>query len=167
MLKEDGIPTCEDLKRVIPHEDRLREGPVAIVECFEEIPCNPCYTSCPNDAIFEFASIHDLPTLDANLCTGCGLCITHCPGLAIFVVDLYFNKEKAKVMIPWEMLPKPSPGDEVIALNRSGKELGPVVVEKVQLTRRSDRTMVISLLVPREIAMEVRSIKVVESHEEG
>ena len=31
--------------------DRIRKGPVAVIECYEEIPCDPCRTSCPKKAI--------------------------------------------------------------------------------------------------------------------
>lgn len=166
MLKENGIPEQEDIERAIPNEERFKEGPVAIIECFEEIPCNPCYTFCSKGAIKEFASIHNLPQIDYDLCNGCGVCISHCPGLAIFVVDRSYSREEARVLIPWEMLPRPSPGQRVIALNRRGEELGAVVVERALISKKRDKTMVISLIVPQGMAMDVRSIKVVDSNEQ-
>ena len=38
--KSTGIITKEDI--AIPSEERLKKGPVVIIECVENIPCNPC-----------------------------------------------------------------------------------------------------------------------------
>ena len=64
MLKSTGIPTQKDLESVVPSKERLAKGPVAIMECFEKIPCNPCYTSCKRGAITEFEDINDRPQLN-------------------------------------------------------------------------------------------------------
>ena len=40
--------TAEDLAKVLPSEERLNKGPVAITECFQEIACNPCVAACPH-----------------------------------------------------------------------------------------------------------------------
>ena len=52
-LRETGILTTAELKEMgmFPSEERMRKGPVAIAECVEHIPCNPCETSCPFHAI--------------------------------------------------------------------------------------------------------------------
>jgi hypothetical protein len=47
----------------------------------------------------------------------------------------------------------------VKALNREGKVVGEAKVVKVMNTKRNDRTPVISLLVPKELAMEIRNIR--------
>ena len=51
MLGKTGVPTMEDVKGITPPEDRLNRGPVAVIECFQKIPCNPCYTKCISGAI--------------------------------------------------------------------------------------------------------------------
>ena len=51
MLIRDGIPTAEDLAKVLPSEERLAKGPIAITECFQQIACNPCVAACPHHAI--------------------------------------------------------------------------------------------------------------------
>ena len=51
MLIQDGIPTSEDLSKVLPPQNRLETGPVAMAECFQKIPCNPCAKACPKKAI--------------------------------------------------------------------------------------------------------------------
>lgn len=161
MLKENGIPSPQELEGIYPEEERLQAGPVAIIECFEEIPCDPCFTSCPQGAIQEFANMNHLPKIDHHRCNGCGTCIAYCPGLAIVVLDLHAGPQKARLLIPWEMLPVPAPGDRVRALNRSGEDMGEAVVEKVTSRKKKDRIKILSLLVPRELAFEVRAIQVV------
>src|SRR6056297_485525 len=59
-----GIPTKDDLKKVIPPSKVLAQGPVVIVECFQNIPCDPCAASCPSGAIQPFEDINDLPLVD-------------------------------------------------------------------------------------------------------
>ena len=84
----------------IPSAERRAKGPVACIECFQHIPCNPCEASCPRHAITIGSEITDLPRLDETLCNGCGLCMTRCPGLAIFTVDE--SGERARVSFPYE-----------------------------------------------------------------
>jgi len=162
MLKETGIPTQSDIEEKIPTKERLERGPVAIIECFTSIPCDPCYHSCPVHAIEEFADINDMPVLDFDKCTGCGMCIAQCPGQAIFVVDYSFSEDRGIVKIPYEFLPVPEEGEEVIALNRAGEEIGTAIVEKVQSTKVFDRTRIVWLSVPKDKLMEVRNFKVKE-----
>ena len=35
----------------IPSEERMKLGPVACIECLQQIPCNPCEEACPRGAI--------------------------------------------------------------------------------------------------------------------
>lgn len=161
MLEKTGIPTSVELNSVKPSEKRLKEGPVAIIECFREIPCDPCFYSCPFEAIKEFEDINDKPKLDYQKCTGCGNCIASCPGLAIFVVD--YNKNT--ISLPYEFLPIPAKGDIVIGLDREGKEVCKAEVSKVRDPEKNDKTAVITIKVPKEYLMEVRNIKVGDSHE--
>ena len=99
------------------------------------------------------------PVVDEDKCTGCGTCIPGCPGQAIFVVDLNYSKQKALLMIPYEFLPLPKPDSKVKALDREGKVVGEAKVVKVMNSKRNDRTPVISLLVPKELAMKIRNIR--------
>ena len=160
MLEKTGIPTAQDIKEKMPNEERMKSGPVAIVECFHSIPCDPCYHSCPVGAFAEFEDINDLPELDFSECTGCGMCIAKCPGLAIFVVDYTYSEKRGIVKLPYEFLPLPEEGDKVTALDRSGEEVGKAVVEKVQFPPNADRTAVVWLSVPKDKLMDVRNFKV-------
>lgn len=158
MLERTGIPTDDDLEKVIPDKKRLAKGPVVIIECFQRIPCDPCAISCKLGAIKPFKDINDLPIVDFDKCTGCGICISSCPGLAIFVIDMNYSDEKSLIKLPHEMLPLPEKEEDVYALDRAGSILGTVKVIKV--IKIKDKTNIISLEVPKGMAMKVRSIKV-------
>lgn len=158
MLERTGVATEKDLARVLPPKERMMKGPVAIIECFQKIPCNPCYTFCSRGAIKEFADINDCPTIDFDKCNGCGICISNCPGLAIFVVDESYHEGKALIKIPYEYRPLPVPGQEVDALDREGKKVGTAQVVRVQNTKAQDRTPIISIAVDKNLSQQVRNI---------
>jgi len=158
MIYKTGVPTKEDLQKVAPSAERLAKGPVAVIECFQRIPCNPCYTACKRGAIKEFRDINDLPEIDHDLCNGCGLCVSKCPGLAIFIIDETYSEKEALVKLPYEFVPLPKEGDTVKALNREGRVVGEARVVKIQNGKYEDRTPVISVAVPKELSMVVRNI---------
>jgi len=157
MLEKTGIPTDDDLEKVIPDKKRLARGPVVTIECFQRIPCDPCAISCKLGAIKPFKDINDLPMVDFDKCTGCGICISSCPGLAIFVIDMNYSDEKSLIKLPHEMLPLPEKGEDVYALDRAGSILGKVKV--VRVLKIKNKTNIISLEVPKSMVMKVRSIK--------
>jgi len=158
VLERTGIPTDDDLEKVIPDKKRLAKGPVVIIECFQKIPCDPCAISCKLGAIKPFKDINDLPQVDFDKCTGCGICISSCPGLAIFVIDQNYSDKKSLIKLPHEMLPLPEKGEDVYALDRAGSILGKAKV--VRVLKIKNKTNIISLEVPKSTAMKVRSIKV-------
>ena len=159
-LINDGIPTAEDLAKVLPSAERLAKGPVSIIECFQNIPCNPCVAACPQKAISMGDDINNLPKVDTDKCNGCGLCIRKCPGLAILVVDMTYSDDYALVKFPFEYTPVPEKGQKAIGLNRAGEEVGEFEVERAISGGAENKTWTISLKVPKDKAMEVRNIKV-------
>ncbi|MCL1994483.1 MAG: 4Fe-4S binding protein [Spirochaetes bacterium] len=160
MLIETGIPGKEDLAAVSPPAARIAKGPVAVIECFQEIPCNPCVDACKAGAITKAAGINDLPKLDFDKCNGCGLCITQCPGLAIFVVDGSYSETHSVVRLPYEFVPVPEKGQFACALDRAGEERGWFEVVRVASGGAKNKTTVLWLSVPKELAMEVRGVKI-------
>lgn len=160
MLEATGVPTKQDLEKKMPSEDRLLQGPVAMIECFQRIPCDPCYYSCKRGAISELIDINDIPYVDFDKCNGCSLCISNCPGLAIFVMDYNYDEEYGVIRMPYEFLPRPKIGEEVIALNREGAEVSTGKVVEVRDGKVQDKTAVVGVAVPKEFLMEVRNIKI-------
>lgn len=160
ILKTTGILSKDELMNCpgMPTRERMKEGPVAIIECIQEIPCDPCVEACRHHAIEIGEDITLLPRLIEDKCTGCGICIARCPGLAIFVVDLNYSSEGALIMIPYEFLPLPKVHSTVMALNRGGKVVGEARVIKVSNPKKNDRTPVISLLVHKDLILDIRNI---------
>jgi Fe-S-cluster-containing hydrogenase component 2 len=158
MLAQTGVPTADQILRTIPAKQRLAKGPVAVVECFQEIPCDPCYTSCTTGAIAPFEDINQLPRIDWEKCNGCGRCAGFCPGLAIFIVDDTYSETESIVRIPWEFSFLPKVGEQVAGLNREGREVAQVTVKKIQPSPKINKAHILWLVVPKELAFEVRSI---------
>jgi len=148
--EKTGVLDRSDLK--IPTDKQLKKG-VAIIECIQEIPCDPCVAICPVESI-SMKDINDIPKIDYDKCTGCKRCVSICPGLAIFVVKI--KDDKAQVTLPYEFLPIPEVGDIVKALDREGKSRGNAKVIRVN---SSSKTTVITIEVEKDLAMEVRNIK--------
>jgi Fe-S-cluster-containing hydrogenase component 2 len=135
---------------------------LVIIECPQRIPCNPCATSCPTGAIIPFKDINDTPQIDYEKCIGCAKCVARCPGLACFVVDLTAGGEDEALMkLPYEMLPRPEKGDEVDCLNRVGETVARAKVQAV-LEPWKDSTLVVNVLVPKDLVNDIRAIRVVK-----
>ncbi len=160
-LSRTGYLSEEELKDSpgVPSEARRRQGPVAVIECTQDIPCNPCESSCKVGAITVGEDITNLPHMDGEKCVGCQTCVYICPGQAIFLVDESLENGKAGVTVPYEFLPLPQKGDTIIALDRSGKELGEAVVTGVRKTEKMDETSLVTMEVPKEWSMRARALK--------
>lgn len=146
-----------------PSAERRAKGPVAVMECVQNIPCNPCETSCKQGAIAVGDEITDTPRLDGEACSGCAVCVSVCPGQAVFVVDESFSEDEATVALPYEFEPLPAKGEAVTALDRSGAELGPARIVRVTNTKRQDKTAVVTMAVPKAWSMTARFFKRKES----
>jgi Fe-S-cluster-containing hydrogenase component 2 len=136
----------------------MKTGPRAVIECPQEIPCNPCEGACPRHAISVGQPITNIPRLDEEKCTGCGLCIPACSGLAIFVVNPEYSDTEATVAFPYEYLPLPSPGDIVQAVDRQGAIACEARVLSVVCPPRYDHTAVVTVAVPKGMEETVRSM---------
>ncbi len=159
----EGTPSPSELAASpgYPSPERLASRRVVVIECVQEIPCNPCQTACKNGAIVVGDEICNLPTLLEEKCNGCGLCVAACPGQAIFLIDLNSTETEATVAFPFEYVPLPEAGQMVTAVDRGGNALGPRVV-RVQLPVRNDRTPIVTLAVGKSLAYEVRSMRRIE-----
>ena len=149
--EKTGILLITDLR--VPKKKQLEKG-VAILECVQEIPCNPCVESCPVHAI-SMKDINAPPVNDFEMCIGCTKCVGVCPGLAIFVIKMKGNK--AWVTLPYEFVKVPNVGDVVQALDRLGTVRGKGLVKKVV---KQGKTLVVTIEVNSSLAMDIRNIKV-------
>jgi len=147
----------------VPSEPRRIKGPVATIECMEDIPCNPCESSCNYDAIIVGEDITNLPHLYEDNCVACQTCVYICPGQAIFMIDESLPDGKASVMMPYEYRPLPQKEDIVKALDRAGRELGDAKVIRVRQTKKMDQTATVTVEVPRDWSMQARAIRLKSS----
>jgi len=160
-VRTTGIPSKAELEASpgYPSREALATGPIVVIECVQDIPCDPCEAACPRGAIRVGNLITNLPVFYAKKCDGCGSCIPICPGQAIFRVDMTYSEERATVSFPYEFLPMPRKGDMVQAVNRAGEVVCEAEVLRVQNPRGFAHTAVITVAVAKDLAMEVRSMK--------
>ena len=99
--------------------------------------------------------ITGLPKFDGN-CKGCLKCLTICPGLAITLVDYRKSKKNPVVSIPYEISNIDIKKNDTIALmDIDGSPLGISNVIGAKATKFSDRTWIIRVKVPEEIAQKI------------
>jgi Fe-S-cluster-containing hydrogenase component 2 len=154
---KNGYATKDKLE--FPEEDTIKKHFVAVTECIQEIPCNPCVTSCPVNAI-QMEGINGTPHIDFEKCIGCGNCVAVCPGLAMFLINI--SNGKGRVSLPYEMLPLPKVGDKVHLLNRKGERAGKGNVIKVFTPDKSISSAVITVEFDNPVLVKtVRNIEVI------
>jgi len=156
-----GVLSESMIETITPPMDlwKKKKGGLVIIECPQKIPCDPCHYSCPTGAIKAFENINDVPTIDYSKCTGCAMCVAACPGLACFVADI--SGEQAILKLPYEMMPRPQEGQDVVCLDRHGKEVVRTKIVKVQEPRK-DKTYVVHVVVPKQLVMHVRAVRVID-----
>lgn len=134
-----------------------KAGVHPVIECTQNIPCNPCQDACKFGCIEVGRKITGLPAVnEAAKCTGCGMCVASCSGQAIFLVDEEFDNQSASVTIPYEFLPYPKPGDTGIALGRDGKMICQAEVVNCRTSPAMDHTALLTMKVPKDMAMKAR-----------
>ncbi len=145
----------------------IEEGVFPIIHCTQEIPCDPCSALCPHGLIFiDKKDIRSTPVFlgDGFCCEVCEQCVAGCPGLAITLVDYRNNKNMPTVSIPYEFNRDPiQQKDLVTAMDTEGEPLGDFEVLSVHSIPESDRTLVIHVQAPREIASRIAGIRMQES----
>jgi len=160
-IKYSGIPSEEELQGspCYPTEDIQKEKKVVIIECVQEIPCNPCEEACKFNAIYIGRPITNLPKVNFKKCIGCGQCIAKCPGLAIYLLDYNYNENEAAISFPYEYYPFPDEGEIVKAVNRKGDFVCEGKVMKVRNPKVNECTAVVTVTFPKKYYKEVRSIE--------
>ena len=128
-----------------------------MIECTQNIPCNPCQDACKFGCIKVGDQITRLPEVDgSSRCTGCGMCVASCSGQAIFLVDEDAGDGWATVTMPYELLPYPQAGETGAALGRDGSVVCQAQVVSCRTSPAFDRTALLTIQVPRDMAMKAR-----------
>lgn len=143
--------------------DLSRDRPVAIVDCDEDIPCNPCESACPRGAIKVGMDICNPPRLELERCDGCGRCVRICPGLAIVLLDRTVDPDRPRVTVPFEMPVVPSVGDEMWAVDGLGRPVGLAEVVRVRGVGR-DATALVTVEVEGKRALKIRGLRGRKKH---
>ena len=168
---EEGIPISTNLlqKGYVTDEEITRfpgvsEGETIhpVIECTQNIPCNPCQDVCPAHCIKVGSNITALPSLERDAkCLGCGLCVASCPGQAIFLLQEKKAEGTAEITMPYEFLPLPAVGAKGIALGRNGQKVCDAEVVAVKSLPAFDKTSLLTMKVPIAYAMKARFFKTV------
>lgn len=166
---EEDIPLSQSLLRrgYVTDEEVDSFGGVthpkgwhAVIECTQNIPCNPCQDVCPRHCINVGANITTLPTINPEAdCSNCGKCVAFCPGQAIFLVNEDMGDGTAQVTLPYEFLPLPEKGCAGYALDRSGAVVCEAEVVKVMNPRAFDHTALLTMSVPKDFVHQARFFK--------
>ena len=139
-----------------------RSGIFPVVRCVQEIPCDPCIHVCPKHMIEMVGdAVFGIPRVTGDQCTGCTLCVAACPGLAITLVDLRADGPDGLVTVPFELSEvQATAGGHVDAVDIDGNFVVRAEVQKVAKRKAYDRTLLVTLKVPKEKALEVAGFRV-------
>ena len=139
-----------------------RVGIHPVIECTQNIPCNPCQDACKSGCISIGSNITSLPiAVDDAKCINCGMCVASCSGQAIFLVNEDCGDETATVTLPYEFLPLPEAGTKGKGLGRDGKPVCDAEVVSVKSMKAFDKTNLLTIRVPKEFASKARFFKAV------
>jgi len=161
MIEKNGIAAIELYKQEFPEDENTLLKPKAIIECYKEIPCNPCETSCPFDAIHVGEDINARPQIDFDKCTGCGICAYSCPGLAISIRALDKESDKAEMKFPYEFIPRPTKGQMINIVDRAGKKLTKGKVLNVIDKPRQNKTALIHIEMDKKYLYDAATVEVI------
>lgn len=162
-LLEKGFLTEKEIERIpgVVHSKKIHP----VIECAQNIPCNPCQDACPKHCIRIGSHITALPAVDSEKeCIGCGLCVASCSGQAIFLVQEESEPGYGTVTMPYEFLPLPEKGDKGFGYDRSGKKICEAEVVQIRTDPVFDHTNLLTIKVPSDMVMRARFYK---SSEQG
>ncbi|HPH96785.1 MAG TPA: FAD-dependent oxidoreductase [Anaerolineaceae bacterium] len=142
----------------------VNTGVLPVIHCTQEIPCDPCSSICPKALIFiNRDDIRSTPAFIGayEQCAGCEKCVTICPGLAITLVDYRKDADHPIVSIPYEFERGTiNEGDLITVTNTVGDPIAELPVVKVTALKANDRTIVVKVRAPHDIAKQIAGIQV-------
>jgi len=133
-----------------------------IINCVQEIPCNPCCTVCPLNSIKIIGDpIMGIPKFSGK-CIGCMKCVLICPGLAITLVDYRKDNENPIITLPYEISNhNVAKGDVVTCVDFDGNFVGNYPVMQV-IDNPKGKTQLVKIQVPKEVATSIVSFRIQE-----
>ena len=137
------------------------DGVFPVFHCYQEVPCNPCTSACPIEAIHtKDDTITGLPYRDDQKeCTGCLNCVAICPGLAITLVDYRKDKDSPTVTLPYEVRrERIAQGQRVAITDNDGAILGHFLVEKIRSRKKYPGTLLVQVKMGKELAKRAAGI---------
>lgn len=159
-LLKKGYVSDDEIERFPGVTHKIGVHPV--MECTQNIPCNPCQDACRKGCISIGANITSLPVVvDGSSCINCGMCVASCSGQAIFLVDEDVGGNMATVTIPYEFCPLPEKGTMGKGLGRDGSVICDAEVIEVKSSKAFDKTNLLTMKVPKEFAMKARFFKAI------
>lgn len=142
------------------------QGVVPIFHCYQEVPCNPCISLCPENALrTQEDRITGLPYIvDSDRCKGCFSCVAICPGLAVTLVDYRKDEDQPLVTLPYELSrEKVEKGQTVTVTDDDGNVLGRYPVEKViAFKKKFPGTLLVQIRMEKEAAQRAIGIRTQE-----
>lgn len=139
-------------------------GVMPVLHCTQEIPCDPCTALCDFGLIgIAGTDIRQVPTFlgDNYSCGYCECCVAGCPGLAITIVDYDTDPEAAIVSLPYEFSRESiNPESLVTVMDTEGNPLGECPVVDIHQIPSSDRTWIVRVKAPKEIAKKIAGFRV-------
>lgn len=152
---------------VVARTQPLQEhGVMPIFHCFQEVPCNPCTSACPEKAIAtEQDAITGLPYLiDPTRCKGCMACVAICPGLAVTLVDYRKDPEHPLVTLPYEIWrERVEKGRMVAVTDVEGAIVGHYPVQRIMARpKKFPGTLLVQVKVDKRLAKRAIGIRVQE-----
>ncbi len=157
-LLEKGYVADDEIERY-PGVTKTK-GIHPVIECTQNIPCNPCQDACPKGCISIGKNITSLPVVKGDVkCIGCGMCVASCSGQAIFLVEDDIGDGFGTVTLPYEFLPLPEIGATGIALGRDGKPVCKAEVLNIRSSKAFDHTNLLTMKVPADMVMKARFFK--------
>lgn len=161
-LLKKGYVADDEIERFPGVTHKVGVHPV--MECTQNIPCNPCQDACPKHCIRIGENITSLPVVDPDVdCIGCGMCVASCSGQAIFLVDETYEPGFATVTLPYEFLPLPEKGENGYGMSRSGEKICDAEVVSVRTSKAFDHTNLLTIKVPEDMAMKARFYRKAEA----
>ncbi|MBF0363688.1 MAG: FAD-dependent oxidoreductase [Oligoflexia bacterium] len=160
----------KEFNQKVVASDFVGDEKKVLINCTQDIPCNPCESSCHFGAITIGKKINQQPDVNYQICKGCGLCVPACPGRAIRILQYNYQDKNnqdnlSALTIPFEFWPYPKVGDEILLHNISGEVVTKGKVLKVNIPKKKTECGTLTVSLDKQYAFDVVAAEVRRKHE--